>query len=65
MKILLHAALVISLISICGCRKEPEVNKVDFDQINVDKSSNYEFIFRDIIEEEKHNRSKYKKNEFE
>jgi hypothetical protein len=65
MKILLHAALIIGVIFICGCKKKPEENKVDFDQINVDKSSNYEFIFRDIIDEEKHNKAKYKKKEFE
>lgn len=47
-----------------SCSEERPKNTVDFDQINVDESNDYRFIFRDLIQEEKRLKQKHKPNEF-
>ena len=62
MKIFILIALAAALF--CGCGKKKHDTKVDFDQINVDESTNYKFLFRDMILEEKRKSGKHKKEEF-
>jgi hypothetical protein len=47
-----------------GCKKQSEQNQVDFDQIDVDNSTDYRYIFRDKIKEEKFQNDKKKKKTF-
>lgn len=60
-------AIPLCMILFCaagGCKKQPEVNRVNFDQINVDDSNNYRYIFMDTIQEQEERYKKYKKKEF-
>ncbi|TAL36643.1 MAG: hypothetical protein EPN93_07405 [Spirochaetes bacterium] len=36
-----------------GCGQKAEKNKVDIDQFEADRSNNYRYIFRDLVEKEK------------
>jgi hypothetical protein len=57
--------IVLAVTLLCvACSKERPKNTVDFDQINVDDSNDYRFIFRDLIKEEKRLKQKYKPDEF-
>jgi hypothetical protein len=47
-----------------GCNKKAEENQVDFDQINVDNSNDYRYIFKDRIKEEKLQNEKNRKKTF-
>lgn len=62
MKAIVVIALAAALL--CGCGRKKHDAKVDFDQINVDESTNYRFLFNDIIQEEKRKTAKHKKEEF-
>jgi len=55
---------LVFLFNAAGCRQKPEVNRVDLDQINVDDSNNYRYIFRETIREERERESREKKKEF-
>jgi len=48
-----------------GCSEEKPKNEVEFDQINVDESNDYRFIFREKIQKEEYLKNKYKKSPFE
>lgn len=48
-----------------GCSRENPKNEVDFQQINVDESNDYRFIFRENIEKENQLKKKYHKSPFE
>jgi hypothetical protein len=63
-KILIVAILIILLCIEPGCKKKVEENQVDFDQINVDNSNDYRYIFRDRIKEEKIQNEKKRKKTF-
>ncbi len=59
--------LLLIIVLFCfepGCKKKVEENQVDFDQINVDDSTDYRYIFRDRIKEEKFQNDKNKKKTF-
>jgi hypothetical protein len=47
-----------------GCKKKVEENRVDLDQINVDNSNDYRYIFRDRIKEDEYQKNKHKKKNF-
>ncbi len=36
-----------------GCKKKPDKNQVEIDQFEADRSNNYRYIFRDLIQKEK------------
>ncbi|MBN1496381.1 MAG: hypothetical protein JXA07_06410 [Spirochaetes bacterium] len=55
---------LVFLVNAAGCRQKPEVNRVDLDQINVDDSNNYRYIFRETIREERERENREKKKEF-
>ncbi|MBN2158149.1 MAG: hypothetical protein JW807_02050 [Spirochaetes bacterium] len=46
------------------CKKKPEQNVVDFEQINPDNSNDYRYIFRETIREQEERINKYRKKEF-
>ena len=47
-----------------GCSDDIKKNTVDPDQVKVDNSSNYEFIFKERIKEEKEDEKKSLENNF-
>ncbi len=58
--------IVISLlltITCMSCSKDKETNKQSVEQYNLDKSNNYNYIFRDIIEKQKKGSDKKDKRE--
>ncbi|MBN1531137.1 MAG: hypothetical protein JXA20_00605 [Spirochaetes bacterium] len=56
--------ILMTAVLCLACSKERPKNTVDFDQINVDDSNDYRFIFRDLIQEEKRLKEKYTPREF-
>lgn len=47
-----------------GCKKKAKENKVPLDQINIDKSTNYKYIFKDVIEKEREREESGKQDPF-
>jgi len=64
MKLLILSLVVILFCIEPGCKKKAEENQVDLDQINVDNSNDYRYIFRDRIKEEKIQDDKNRKKTF-
>ena len=64
MKILISVLVITIFFIEPGCKKKAEENQVDFDQINVDNSNDYRYIFRDRIKEEKIQNDKNNKKTF-
>lgn len=54
--------LIIALIPVCG--KKNNENKVSLEQINTDKSNDYRYIFKDIIEEQRKIKERGEKDPF-
>ncbi len=50
---------------ISACQEKVEPNRVDLEQIEVDRSNDYRYIFRDVIEEDTRKRNRFKKKEFQ
>jgi len=46
------------------CGKKAPDNKVPIEQINTDKSSNYQYILKDVIEKEDKRKEQEKKDPF-
>jgi len=63
-KVLISLLVIILFCIVPGCKKKAEENEVDLDQINVDNSNDYRYIFRDRINEEKIQKNKNKKKNF-
>ncbi len=63
MKILALLLIIIETI-LLGCKKEPEKNRVDLQQIKEDDSNDYRYIFKDTIQEQEDRKNKYKKKNF-
>lgn len=62
------AAICFVAIALCSifsfaCKKKYR-NYVDIEQINIDSSHNYRYIFKRVIEEERKKENRSKKNEF-
>lgn len=51
--------IILILCPVFSCKPKEEKNQVPIDQINIDKSTDYKYIFKDAIEKEK---QKEKKN---
>lgn len=64
MKILIFLLVIIISCIQPGCNKKAEENQVDFDQIDVDNSNDYRYIFKDRIKEEKLQNEKNRKKTF-
>lgn len=64
MKILIIIFVVVLFCIEPGCKEKAEENKVDFNQINVDNSNDYRYIFRDRIKEEKIQNEKNRQRAF-
>ncbi|MCU0846531.1 MAG: hypothetical protein MUD12_01430 [Spirochaetes bacterium] len=65
MKAALRLGLVfMSLLLVFGCKKKNEPNRVDMDQIDIDRSTNYRHVFKDMIEDDERNQKKYKRDTF-
>jgi hypothetical protein len=47
-----------------NCKKKPDENRVDLDQIDVDNSNDYRYIFRDRIKDDEYQNNKNKKKNF-
>ena len=60
--IIIFLFLVFSFIITCGKHKE---NNVPIEQIKIDKSTDYKYIFKDKIEEEKKKEDQNKKDPFQ
>ncbi|MFH0977134.1 MAG: hypothetical protein V1874_15235 [Spirochaetota bacterium] len=57
--------LLIALIFFSpGCKKENNKNKVPLEQLNIDKSSNYQYILKDVIEKQNKREEQNKKDPF-
>jgi hypothetical protein len=41
-----------------GCKNKPDRNQVEIDQFETDRSNNYRYIFRDLIDKEKNGERK-------
>ncbi|MBN2402080.1 MAG: hypothetical protein JXN64_06750 [Spirochaetes bacterium] len=64
MKILKYVLLIIMIVMLSGCKKKAKENKVPLDQINIDKSTNYKYIFKDVIEKERKREESGKQDPF-
>jgi hypothetical protein len=64
MKILKYILIFCLILFITDCKKKVEKNQVPLEQINIDKSSNYKYILKDIIEKEKKRENAAKKDPF-
>lgn len=53
---------IIGLIPACGKKKEE--NKVLLEQLNTDKSNDYRYIFKDVIDEQRKIKERGKKDPF-
>ena len=60
--------IIILLIILCQlfvfCSGNQEPNMVDPDQLNPDGTTNYRYIFKDLIEKQKWEKNRYKKDDF-
>ena len=59
----LNIAFII-ILSLTVCNKNDKLNQVPIEQINIDKSNNYRYIFRESIKRDRLREQKNKKNNF-
>jgi hypothetical protein len=64
MRIIQIALIGVLILGFSGCKKKPELNKVDLEQINPDDSNDYRYIFREEIEKDKERENTQRKKEF-
>jgi hypothetical protein len=55
--------LLILLFLFC-CSKEAKKNQVPLEQLNIDKSNNYQYILKDVIEKQNKREAQSKKDPF-
>jgi hypothetical protein len=65
MKRLLRLLVFFMIVASLNCSEETDKNMVPIDQLNIDNSNNYRFIFRETIEKENWRANRYKKDEFQ
>ena len=63
-KFLILLLLPLILFDLSSCRKKPEANKIDIDQIDTDSSINYRYLFREEIEKEAKEKRKKERSTF-
>ncbi len=54
---------LLAVVPSCGEKEKP--NRVDLEQFEADRSNDYRYIFRDVIEEDARKRSRFKRKEFQ
>jgi len=64
MKILKYILILCLILFITDCKKKADENKVPLEQINIDRSSNYKYILKDIIEKQKKRENAAQKDPF-
>jgi hypothetical protein len=64
MKVLKYMLILGLLLTFADCKKKPNENQVPLEQINIDRSSNYRYILKDVIEKEKKREDAGKKDPF-
>ncbi len=64
MKLLKYLAVLIFILLIVNCKKKSNENRVPLEQINIDRSSNYKYILKDVIEKQKKIEEAAKKDPF-
>ena len=64
MKHLLKLLIFLMIVASLNCTENADKNMVPMDQLNIDNSNNYRFIFRETIEKEHWRADRYKKDEF-
>jgi hypothetical protein len=63
-RILAFLLIIVLFGAMPGCKKKADENRVDLDQIDVDNSNDYRYIFRDRIKEDEYQKNKHKKKNF-
>ncbi len=64
MKILKYILILCLILVIFDCKKKAKENKVPLEQINIDRSTNYKYIFKDAIKKQKKREDAAKKDPF-
>ncbi len=64
MKRLLKLFIFLMIVASLHCTEKADKNMVPMDQLNIDSSNNYRFIFRETIKKEHWRANRYKKDEF-
>jgi hypothetical protein len=60
----IHILMLLMLILSFSCKEKIETNRVDMEQIKPDESTDYEYIFKDRIQNDEEKKMRYKKKEF-
>jgi hypothetical protein len=64
MKVLKYIVILGLILSFADCKKKSKENQVPLEQVNIDRSSNYRYILKDVIEKEKKREEAAKKDPF-
>lgn len=56
--------IIITFFPVFSCKPKEEKNQVPIDQINIDRSNDYKYIFKDAIEKQKQEEKKNSKDPF-
>lgn len=64
MSIRRNITLLLLIILFIGCCNKDKKNMVPLEQIKSDNSTNYRYIFRDIIKKQRMTEERYKKDPF-
>ena len=59
-----YITLFVFIIFIFGCGSKNEKNMRPLEQRNIDNSTNYRYIFKEILEKERSREKRYKKDPF-
>lgn len=65
MKNLLKIIFCLMVFVFLNCKENADKNLVPMDQLNIDNSNNYRYIFRKTIEKENWRENRYKRDEFQ
>jgi hypothetical protein len=64
MKVIKYIVVFSLILFISDCKKKAKENNVPLEQMNIDKSSNYKYILKDVIEKERKRDAAAKKDPF-
>jgi hypothetical protein len=65
MKGLLKILFCLMVFVFLNCNEHADKNMVPIDQLNIDNSNNYRYIFKKTIEKENWRKNRYKRDEFQ
>lgn len=51
-------------LCVAGCKKKPVENRVDLEQIQVDNTNDYRYIFRETLREEQERKARERERDF-